>query len=147
MMRFSLLTLPPQVDVQKQFHRNTIIVNRSIDSTDIFVSLSERTQIFSPLTLSPRAMANNKLTGSIPSSIGQLSMLNALYLDRNGLSGTMPSTLAQLTALTVLCVAENVFQCLTIKTPQILARKSTDRGNTNIELKASTLVSRSTPIH
>jgi hypothetical protein len=58
-------------------------------------------------------MANNKLTGSMPSSTGQLSMLNALYLDRNGLSGTMPSTLAQLTALTLLCVAENVFQCLT----------------------------------
>jgi Leucine-rich repeat (LRR) protein len=43
---------------------------------------------------------NNKLSGTIPSSLGQLTNLRLLTLETNQLSGTIPSSLGQLTNLT-----------------------------------------------
>jgi hypothetical protein len=34
---------------------------------------------------------NNKLTGPIPTTIGQVSLLKELYFYRNSLTGTLPS--------------------------------------------------------
>ncbi len=40
-----------------------------------------------------------RLTGSIPSAVGQLTALTSLILGDNDLAGTIPSAVGQLTAL------------------------------------------------
>ena len=44
----------------------------------------------------------NELKGSIPSSAGNLRLLEMLYLHENELSGFIPSSIGNLTRLTVL---------------------------------------------
>ncbi|CAI7770544.1 unnamed protein product [Closterium sp. NIES-54] len=44
----------------------------------------------------------NKLTGSIPAKIGNLVFLNALYLAPNNLTGSIPESIGNLLQLTVL---------------------------------------------
>ncbi|XP_059637023.1 probable LRR receptor-like serine/threonine-protein kinase At2g16250 [Cornus florida] len=48
------------------------------------------------------------ITGLIPSSLGNLSRLNLLYLSHNELSGTIPSTLGMLSSLSVLNLSQNL---------------------------------------
>ncbi|KAK4742522.1 hypothetical protein SAY87_000523 [Trapa incisa] len=50
---------------------------------------------------------DNKLTGTIPSSIGLVQTLEALRLDRNSLSGGVPSNINNLTKLSELNLANN----------------------------------------
>jgi len=50
---------------------------------------------------------SNQLTGTIPSTIGQLSSLQYLYLYSNQLTGTIPSTIGQLSSLYYLYLAYN----------------------------------------
>ena len=44
-------------------------------------------------------MSDNTLTGTIPSTVGQLPKLVYLYLHVNQLTGTIPSTVGQLSSL------------------------------------------------
>ena len=54
--------------------------------------------------------SNNNFGGSLPNSIGNLSMqLRALYLDGNKLSGIIPEALENLINLTSLNTARNLF--------------------------------------
>ncbi|KAI3809780.1 hypothetical protein L1987_19380 [Smallanthus sonchifolius] len=48
-----------------------------------------------------------QISGSIPSSVGNLSNLNQLYLSDNTLTGTIPSELGQLSRLSVLDLSRN----------------------------------------
>jgi hypothetical protein len=52
-------------------------------------------------------LSNNKLIGSIPSTMGKLTQLTQLYLNDNGLGGTIPSSIGSLTRLTSLNVYNN----------------------------------------
>lgn len=47
------------------------------------------------------------IVGAIPSSMGNLTSLTALYLSRNSLTGTIPSSLGQLSRLSILDLSEN----------------------------------------
>jgi Leucine-rich repeat (LRR) protein len=49
----------------------------------------------------------NRLSGTIPNGLGDLTLLGFLALDQNLLSGTVPSELGKLTALTVLSLYNN----------------------------------------
>ncbi len=53
------------------------------------------------------SLAANKLSGTIPSALGQLSNLEKLYLLNNQLTGTIPSELGQLTDLKYLSLEDN----------------------------------------
>jgi len=52
-------------------------------------------------------LIDSKLTGPIPQSIGQLTELTQLYLDRNFLTGTLPTSMAALTRLFALTLHDN----------------------------------------
>jgi hypothetical protein len=64
-------------------------------------------QILAPppllLTLpSCSAFSRNGLSGTIPSSIGELTAVTAMYLDNNELTGRIPSEIAKLKKLAYL---------------------------------------------
>ena len=50
---------------------------------------------------------SNRLMGSLPSSIGQLSKLTAVSLSRNSLAASIPSSIGQLSNLTALSLSDN----------------------------------------
>ncbi|KAH9620975.1 hypothetical protein KSS87_023896 [Heliosperma pusillum] len=52
---------------------------------------------------------NNKLTGSIPSTLGLVQTLEAIRFDRNSLSGSLPSNLNNLTDMNELILSNNAF--------------------------------------
>ena len=52
-------------------------------------------------------LVENQLTGSIPSSLGSLTNLEFLYLQRNQLEGSIPSSLGSLTSLRYLYLYDN----------------------------------------
>ena len=52
-------------------------------------------------------LANNSLSGSIPSGLGNLTNLIGLFLNNNTLSGSIPSELGNLTNLTILTLLNN----------------------------------------
>ena len=52
---------------------------------------------------------SNQLTGTIPSSLGNLSELTSLFLHRNQLTGSLPSSLGGLSKLEVLSLGGNQF--------------------------------------
>ena len=52
-------------------------------------------------------LGSNRLTGSIPPELGQLSQLTELYLWGNKLTGNLPSELGKLSLLTILALYEN----------------------------------------
>lgn len=52
-------------------------------------------------------LSNNRLSGTIPSTIGQLTFLQELYLGRNQLIGTIPATIDQLSDLRILELDNN----------------------------------------
>jgi len=53
------------------------------------------------------SLSNNRLTGPIPDSIGDLTYLETLYLHGNALSGVIPSSIGNLTALTKINLSQN----------------------------------------
>ena len=52
-------------------------------------------------------LSNNKLSGTIPAAIGQLTELQNLWLNNNQLNGTIPSSIGQLTKITRLYLHNN----------------------------------------
>ncbi|KAJ4789665.1 Receptor-like protein kinase HAIKU2 [Rhynchospora pubera] len=81
----------------------------------IYVDLSDN--LFSgniphglPNSLIVMNMAHNNLYGAIPSSIGNLNLLEALQLNNNNLTGELPSELQFCQNLTVLDLGENKFE-------------------------------------
>lgn len=56
-------------------------------------------------------LSNNRLSGTIPSTIGQLTFLQELYLGLNQLIGQVPSSLCQLRRLQYLSFRDNLFDC------------------------------------
>jgi Leucine-rich repeat (LRR) protein len=52
-------------------------------------------------------LGRNSLTGTIPSQLGNLTNLEFLYLNSNGLTGTIPSQLGNLTNLEILYLSGN----------------------------------------
>jgi hypothetical protein len=61
----------------------------------------------SPGTCTSLALGSSSLTGTIPSELGTLTELEALYLDDNQLTGTIPVELAALTELEALYLDDN----------------------------------------
>jgi hypothetical protein len=55
------------------------------------------------------AVSENKISGSIPLTIGNLTKLNYLWLGRNAFTGRIPSTLGNLTNLLALDLSSNKF--------------------------------------
>jgi Leucine-rich repeat (LRR) protein len=53
------------------------------------------------------SLSSNRLSGTIPSTIGQLTSLKSLSLGDNELRGTIPSTIGQLSSLTSLYLGDN----------------------------------------
>ncbi|KAL2231355.1 probable leucine-rich repeat receptor-like protein kinase At5g49770 [Sesamum indicum] len=65
-------------------------------------------QLFSSkLTLIHLLLENNRLTGSIPSSLGLVQTLEVVRLDRNSLSGSVPENLSNLLRVQELFLANN----------------------------------------
>ncbi|KAL3620749.1 hypothetical protein CASFOL_035661 [Castilleja foliolosa] len=65
-------------------------------------------QLFnSNLTLIHLLLENNQLTGTIPSTLGLVSTLEVVRLDRNALSGSVPRDLSNLTSVQELFLANN----------------------------------------
>ncbi|KAI5660960.1 hypothetical protein M9H77_20283 [Catharanthus roseus] len=58
-------------------------------------------------TLQVLDLRSCSITGAIPSSLGNLSSLNSLYLSGNSLTGSIPSSLGQLLGLEVLDLSRN----------------------------------------
>ncbi|KAL1806203.1 hypothetical protein ACET3Z_029271 [Daucus carota] len=52
-------------------------------------------------------LSNNRLTGSIPASIGNLSMLDEVHLENNELNGTIPSSFGNCPMLVLLDLSQN----------------------------------------
>ena len=52
-------------------------------------------------------LSNNKLSGTIPAEIGQLTQLQSLWLNNNQLSGTIPASIGLLTQLQTLSLSTN----------------------------------------
>ena len=52
-------------------------------------------------------LGTNRLVGTIPSSIGSLTLLKTLYLQSNQLAGTIPSSFSNLISLSSLNLALN----------------------------------------
>ncbi len=63
-------------------------------------------------------MYGNELSGTIPSEIGNLGNLTKLHLEDNLLSGTIPSSFTNLTKITLLFIGHN---CLTATDPSLRA--------------------------
>ncbi|PON33944.1 Mitogen-activated protein kinase kinase kinase [Parasponia andersonii] len=82
-------------------------------SLSIFASGRNRISGFIPtgignlINLMALYLESNQLTGPIPSTIGKLQNLNELYLHENKLSGIIPSCLGNLTSLTDLVLMLN----------------------------------------
>ena len=53
------------------------------------------------------SIRNNKLSGSIPAELGNLSKLEWLYINNNELSGSIPTELGNLTELDTLFLSGN----------------------------------------
>ena len=53
-------------------------------------------------------MENNEILGEIPQSIGHLSKLEELYLGGNALSGPLPSSMGSLVSMTTLYLSDNL---------------------------------------
>ena len=53
------------------------------------------------------SLVDNNLSGRIPNTLGSLTKLDHLYLDRNALSGPIPGTLGSLVNLGILNLGEN----------------------------------------
>ncbi|EPS63997.1 hypothetical protein M569_10784, partial [Genlisea aurea] len=64
----------------------------------------------SNLSLIHLLLENNRLTGTIPSTLGLVQSLQVLRLDRNSLSGSVPLNFNNLTSLQELCV-DSCTQC------------------------------------
>ncbi|GKA13474.1 kinase-like domain-containing protein [Tanacetum coccineum] len=57
-------------------------------------------------------LSQNRLSGSLPTEVGDLKMLTSLDLSSNNLSGNIPSSLSGCTSLSVLYIDNNLFQGL-----------------------------------
>jgi hypothetical protein len=57
-------------------------------------------------------LGSNKITGSIPSTLGSLANLHWLFLGENGLTGSIPDTLADLTAIPDSGMGDFIKDCL-----------------------------------
>ncbi|KAK9061026.1 hypothetical protein SSX86_018206 [Deinandra increscens subsp. villosa] len=55
-------------------------------------------------------LSQNHLSGSLPSEVGELKMLNEMDLSENNLSGNIPSSLGGCTSLSFLSLSGNLFQ-------------------------------------
>ena len=55
-------------------------------------------------------MVNNGLTGTIPSLIGNLKNLQAMYLSENAFTGTLPTEIETLSLLDVFELDDNRFE-------------------------------------
>jgi hypothetical protein len=71
-------------------------------------------------------MSDNQITGSIPSSIGDLKNLNYLKLNNNSLSGVLPDSLA---AINGLALVDLSFNNLSGPLPKISSRTFNIVGN------------------
>ncbi|WVZ95237.1 hypothetical protein U9M48_041028 [Paspalum notatum var. saurae] len=58
-------------------------------------------------TLGILRLAENKLSGSIPASLGNVSSLTEIFLNSNSLGGSIPETLSQIQNLSFLSLSEN----------------------------------------
>ncbi|KAF2309904.1 hypothetical protein GH714_005559 [Hevea brasiliensis] len=104
--------------IPKSFSKLTILHELDVSTTDLSVH-SQRLLYhclhLSSLTLgsstaSVVVVANNKLTGCIPSSIGNMvNTLNEIIFSNNNLSGCLPFEIGKLGNLTVLDVSSNAF--------------------------------------
>ncbi|ETR73624.1 MAG: leucine-rich repeat-containing protein [Candidatus Magnetoglobus multicellularis str. Araruama] len=54
------------------------------------------------------SLSNNKLSGTIPAELGQLTLLHDLFLNENQLTGNIPAELAQLSKLQYLFLENNM---------------------------------------
>ena len=59
------------------------------------------------ITLVPRCVAENALSGTIPPSFGQLTSLTELHIGENELSGSLPATISGMSSLEKLVLWEN----------------------------------------
>ena len=57
--------------------------------------------------LEQMSFETNKLTGLLPSELGQLPRLKILDVSINNLTGAIPSTFGNLSTLTILIIARN----------------------------------------
>ncbi|KAA8537623.1 hypothetical protein F0562_027231 [Nyssa sinensis] len=73
------------------------------------------------------------ITGTIPPSLGNLSLLNSLYLSDNLITGIIPPTLGQLPSLSVLNLSQNLFK------GSIPPSLSALRNLTNLDLSSNFL--------
>jgi Leucine-rich repeat (LRR) protein len=67
--------------------------------------------LLSPTQLAVLVLTNNKLVGSIPTSIGYLTKLEVVGLNQNSLSGVVPSSLCAATHLTLMNAESNRLTC------------------------------------
>uniref|UniRef100_K3YQC5 Leucine-rich repeat-containing N-terminal plant-type domain-containing protein n=1 Tax=Setaria italica TaxID=4555 RepID=K3YQC5_SETIT len=95
-------TLPEEI------FKATLLEHLSFSSNGL-QGMLYNTHIFKLSNLSILDLGENKFSGMIPDSIGQLTRLQELHLDYNSMSGELPSTLSNCTNLITLDLKSNNF--------------------------------------
>jgi hypothetical protein len=102
-------TLPSELALLSNSLIRLLLTGNSLNETDQMPRLSGSlpSELGQLTLLEVMSLNNNDISGSLPSQMGQLSLLSVLDLERNELNGSLPTTIGNLRQLNNLYMAFN----------------------------------------